>query len=166
MYGGKADNLILMRDNGIPVPEFVVVTDGKAPDVTWKISSVRSSADVEDGASDSFAGQFDTFLGVTENELQEKIDLCMASVSNEGAAEYLKQREIGKDIKMSVIVQKMIDADLAGIMFTANPQGIMNECVITVGKGTGDKVVSDRTDTTSYYYNTNDDLYYSVSHRR
>ena len=160
MYGGKADNLILMRDNGIPVPEFVVVTDGKAPDVTWKISSVRSSADVEDGASDSFAGQFDTFLGVTENELQEKIDLCMASVSNEGAAEYLKQREIGKDIKMSVIVQKMIDADLAGIMFTANPQGIMNECVITVGKGTGDKVVSDRTDTTSYYYNTNDDLYY------
>ena len=160
MYGGKADNLILMRDNGIPVPEFVVVTDGKAPDVAWKISSVRSSADVEDGASDSFAGQFDTFLGVAENELQEKIDLCMASVYNEGAAEYLKQREIGKDIKMSVIVQKMIDADLAGIMFTANPQGIMNECVITVGKGTGDKVVSDRTDTTSYYYNTNDDLYY------
>lgn len=160
MYGGKADNLILMRDNGIPVPEFVVVTDGKAPDVAWEISSVRSSADVEDGASDSFAGQFDTFLGVAENELQEKIDLCMASVSNKGAAEYLKQREIGKDIKMSVIVQKMIDADLAGIMFTANPQGIMNECVITVGKGTGDKVVSDRTDTTSYYYNTNDDLYY------
>ena len=160
MYGGKADNLILMRDNGIPVPEFVVVTDGKAPDVAWEISSVRSSADVEDGASDSFAGQFDTFLGVAENELQEKIDLCMASVSNEGAAEYLKQREIGKDIKMSVIVQKMIDADLAGIMFTSNPQGIMNECVITVGKGTGDKVVSDRTDTTSYYYNTNDDLYY------
>lgn len=160
MYGGKADNLILMRDNGIPVPEFVVVTDGKAPDVAWEISSVRSSADVEDGASDSFAGQFDTFLGVAENELQEKIDLCMASASNEGAAEYLKQREIGKDIKMSVIVQKMIDADLAGIMFTANPQGIMNECVITVGKGTGDKVVSDRTDTTSYYYNTNDDLYY------
>lgn len=160
MYGGKADNLILMRDNGIPVPEFVVVTDGKAPDVAWKISSVRSSADVEDGASDSFAGQFDTFLGVAENELQEKIDLCMASASNKGAAEYLKQREIGKDIKMSVIVQKMIDADLAGIMFTANPQGIMNECVITVGKGTGDKVVSDRTDTTSYYYNTNDDLYY------
>ena len=160
MYGGKADNLILMRDNGIPVPEFVIVTDGKAPDVAWEISSVRSSADVEDGASDSFAGQFDTFLGVAENELQEKIDLCMASVSNEGAAEYLKQREIGKDIKMSVIVQKMIDADLAGIMFTSNPQGIMNECVITVGKGTGDKVVSDRTDTTSYYYNTNDDLYY------
>ena len=92
MYGGKADNLILMRDNGIPVPEFVVVTDGKAPDVAWEISSVRSSADVEDGASDSFAGQFDTFLGVAENELQEKIDLCMASASNKGAAEYFGQR--------------------------------------------------------------------------
>ena len=160
MYGGKADNLILMRDNGIPVPEFTVVTDGNAPDITWEISSVRSSADVEDGVSDSFAGQFDTYLNVPKNELQEKIDLCMKSASNEGAAEYIKQRELEKGVKMSVIVQKMIDADYAGIMFTANPQGIMNECVITVGKGTGDKVVSDRTDTTSYYYNTNDDLYY------
>jgi len=160
MYGGKADNLILMRDNGIPVPEFVVVTDGKAPDISWEISSVRSSADVEDGASDSFAGQFDTYLGVPKSGLQEKIDMCMASASNEGAAEYIKQREIGKDVKMSVIVQRMIDSDCSGVLFTSNPQGIMNECVITVGKGTGDNVVSDKTDTTSYYYNTNDDLYY------
>ncbi|MBO4450182.1 MAG: phosphoenolpyruvate synthase [Clostridiales bacterium] len=161
MYGGKADNLILMRDNGIPVPEFVVVTDGKAPGITWEMSSVRSSADLEDGSLDSFAGQFDTYLHVSKTELQEKIDLCIASASNKGAAEYIKQREIGTDdVKMSVIVQKMIDSDCSGVMFTANPQGIMNECVITVGKGTGDNVVSDRTDTTSYYYNTNDDLYY------
>lgn len=160
MYGGKADNLILMRDNGIPVPEFVVVTDGKAPEISWEMSSVRSSADVEDGTTDSFAGQFDTYLGVARSDLQSKIDLCMKSASNEGAAEYIKQREIGKDVKMSVIVQKMIDSDCSGVMFTSNPQGIMNECVITVGKGTGDNVVSDKTDTTSYYYNTNDDLYY------
>ena len=161
MYGGKADNLILMRNAGIPVPEFVVVTDGKAPDISWEMSSVRSSADVEDGVSDSFAGQFDTFLHVPKNELQEKITLCMESASNKGAAEYIRQREIGsEDVKMSVIVQKMIDSDCAGVMFTSNPQGIMNECVITVGKGTGDKVVEDKTDTTSYYYNTNDDLYY------
>lgn len=160
MYGGKADNLVLMRDKGIPVPEFVIVTDGKAPDVSWEMSSVRSSADVEDGVSDSFAGQFDTYLYVARKDLQEKIDLCLASASNEGAAEYLKQRELDKDVKMSVIVQKMIDADCSGVMFTSNPQGIMNECVITVGKGTGDNVVADKTDSTSYYYNTNDDLYY------
>ncbi len=84
----------------------------------------------------------------------------MKSASNEGAAEYIKQRDIGRDVKMSVIVQRMIDADVSGVMFTSNPQGIMNECVITVGKGTGDNVVSDRTDTTSYYFNTNDGLYY------
>ena len=160
MYGGKADNLVLLRDKGIPVPEFVIVTDGKAPDVSWEMSSVRSSADVEDGVSDSFAGQFDTYLNVARKDLQEKIDLCMESASSEGAAEYLKQRELDKEVKMSVIVQKMIDADCSGVMFTSNPQGIMNECVITVGKGTGDNVVADKTDTTSYYYNTNDDLYY------
>ena len=161
MYGSKADNLILLRDNGIPVPEFVVVTDGKAPDITWEMSSVRSSADVEDGIADSFAGQFDTYLHVPKNELQEKIASCMASASNEGASEYIKQRDMEKaDVKMSVIIQKMIDADCSGVMFTSNPQGIMNECVITAGKGTGDNVVADKTDTTSYYYNTNDDLYY------
>ena len=161
MYGGKADNLILLRDNNIPVPEFVVVTDGKAPEISWEMSSVRSSADVEDGTSDSFAGQFDTYLDVPKNELQEKIDLCIASSSNESAAEYIKQREIGaENVKMSVIVQKMIDSDCSGVIFTSNPQGIMNECVITAGKGTGDNVVSDRTETTSYYYNTNDDQYY------
>ena len=161
MYGGKADNLILLRDNGIPVPEFVVVTDGKAPEVSWDISSVRSSADVEDSASDSFAGQFDTYLNVAKKDLQEKIDFCIASASNVGAAEYIKRRDIeNNDVKMSVIVQRMIDADCSGVMFTSNPQGIMNECVITAGKGTGDNVVSDRSDTTSYYYNTNDGLYY------
>lgn len=161
MYGGKADNLILMRNNGIPVPEFVVVTDGKAPDITWEISSVRSSADVEDGKADSFAGQFDTYLYVSEKDLQEKIDLCMASAYGRGAAEYIRQRGIGdNDVKMNVIVQRMIDADYSGVMFTSNPQGLMNETVITVGRGTGDNVVSDRIDTTSYYYNTNDDNYY------
>lgn len=161
MYGGKADNLILLRDNGIPVPEFVVVSDGKAPDIPWEISSVRSSADVEDGKADSFAGQFDTYLFVSKNELQEKIDLCMSSASNPGATEYIRQRGIGgNDVKMNVIVQRMIDADCSGVMFTSNPQGLMNETVITAGRGTGDNVVSDRIDTTSYYYNTNDDNYY------
>ena len=161
MYGGKADNLILMRDKGIPVPEFVVVTDGKAPDVPWEISSVRSSADVEDGKADSFAGQFDTYLYVDGKDLQEKIDLCMASASGRGAAEYIRQRGIeGNGVKMNVIVQRMIDADYSGVMFTSNPQGLMNETVITAGRGTGDNVVSDRIDTTGYYYNTNDCNYY------
>lgn len=161
MYGGKADNLILLRDNGIPVPEFVVVSDGKAPDIPWEISSVRSSADVEDGKADSFAGQFDTYLFVSKKELQEKIDLCMSSASNPGATEYIRQRGIGgNDVKMNVIVQRMIDADCSGVMFTSNPRGLMNETVITAGRGTGDNVVSDRIDTTSYYYNTNDDNYY------
>ena len=68
-------------------------------------------------------------------------DVVLSLLSGENIAETVerlkkeKQRELDKDVKMSVIVQKMIDADCSGVMFTSNPQGIMNECVITVGKG-------------------------------
>ena len=57
---------------------------------------------------------------------------------------------------MHVIVQEMIEADRSGVLFTVNPQGILNESVIVVGAGTGDQVVEDRTDTTAYYYNQTD----------
>ena len=61
---------------------------------------------------------------------------------------------------MDVIIQEMVDSDLSGIIFTANPQGLLNESVIVVGKGLGNKIVEDRIDTTTYYYNNTDNLYY------
>ena len=63
-------------------------------------------------------------------------------------------------LKMNVIVQKMIDSDVSGIVFTANPQGILNETVIVAGRGLGENVVSDKIDTTSYYYSLTDNIYY------
>lgn len=123
--------------------------------------SVRSSSCVEDSAENSFAGQFDTFLNVERKDIMDKITECVCSLYNENVLTYMEQ--VGLDIsllKMNVIVQRMVNADISGIVFTANPQGILNESVIVAGRGLGENVVSDRIDTTSYYYSLTDDIYY------
>lgn len=165
MYGAKTDNLIKLRDAGINVPEFTVVD----PDVPFdeggydrnRLYAVRSSCSIEDGATSSFAGQFDTYLNVPYDQLKEKIDKCVSSMKSANAAEYARANGVAADdIRMCVIVQDMVQSELSGVLFTANPQGILNESVITVGRGLGEGIVSDRTDTTSYYYSLTDKIYY------
>ena len=123
--------------------------------------AVRSSSNIEDGKDNSFAGQFDTYLNVSEEELYKKIKECFKSLYNENVLEYMSKKNIDiNDLNMNVIIQEMVQSEYSGIIFTSNPQGILNECVIVVGRGLGEKIVSDKTITTSYYYNLNDKLYY------
>ena len=123
--------------------------------------SVRSSCNYEDGKNHSFAGLFDTYLNVPKKDVNKKVRLCYESLYNENVLEYVKDNNIDlKKLRMNVIIQKMVKSELSGIIFTANPQGILNESVIVVGRGLGENVVSDKVDTTSYYYNLDDDLYY------
>lgn len=120
--------------------------------------AVRSSANIEDGIVNSFAGQFDTYLNVTPDLLEEYIIKCFKSLYNENALEYC-----AKDIstwKMNVIIQEMVESELSGVVFTANPQGILNESVIVVGEGLGENIVTDKVETTSYFYNNTDNVYY------
>lgn len=134
--------------------EFVVRLDGEK-------FAVRSSCSIEDGDRDSFAGQFDTFLNVEKNSLNEKIAACFRSLFNRNVIDYILHKSVSFDeLKMNVIVQRMVNSDLSGIVFTANPQGLLNESVIVVGRGLGENIVSDRVKTTSYYYNLNDRVYY------
>ena len=160
--GAKAERLFIMRENGLNVPELVCVrsTDelNDFPFDRNGLYSVRSSADCEDGASMSFAGQFTTALNVRGTELEKYVSECLASA---GAAEdYLRgMKACGKKADITVIIQKMIASELSGVIFTANPQGILNETVIAVGRGLGSGVVEDRTDVTHYYCNTTDDTY-------
>lgn len=160
----KIENLEILRDHGFPVPEFFTVerdADFESLDIPWETCAVRSAADVEDGGAHSFAGQFDTWLHVPAGEVPGRIRQCFASLEKEGVREYAGQQEIdltGQD--MQVIVQRMIDSEYSGVCFTANPQGLLNETVIVVGKGTGDNVVEDKVDTTAYYYHVTDQVYY------
>ena len=123
--------------------------------------AVRSSCNAEDGSNNSFAGQFKTYLNVEANQLQDKILLCLESLYDSNVLEYVYQNGIDlKQLKMNVILQKMVVGDNSGVLFTSNPQGILNESVIVVGKGLGEGIVSDRVDTTTYYFNTTDNIYY------
>ncbi len=146
----KAENLRVLRKNGLPVPEFIVTEDpsdkrlGELPEGRY---AVRSSSELEDGDSKSYAGQFFTELNVQKNELSVSVKKVLKSGEKYGG-------------KMKVIVQEMVDPDYSGVLFTANPLGILNEAVIVVGRGLGENVVEDRTETTAYYYNLDDDLYY------
>ena len=110
-----------------------------------KLYAVRSSCDVEDGSENSYAGQFTTFLNVKADGLEEAAKRVFESFGEHQ----------GK-----VIIQEMVSSDISGVIFTVNPIGILNEMVIVAGLGLGDGVVEDKVSTSTYYYNTDDKIYY------
>lgn len=171
--GIKAYNLFLMKSQGINVPKLFCVQDVDEIEIqkylndNFKESStfaIRSSSSFEDGTEKSFAGQFNTFLNITYNDVISKIKECKETRVTEGLENYIKEANLKvEDLKINVIVQEMIDAEKSGVIFTANPQGILNETVIVVGNGTGNNIVEDKVNTTAYYYNRNDEIYYYES---
>lgn len=162
----KRKNLEILRDNGFNVPKFDVV-EWKNRDKEIDISkykgkyAIRSSSNLEDRKLNSFAGQFDTYLNVVPKKINKKVQACFNSINNKNVDDYLKKKKIKiKNIKMDVIIQEMVNAKYSGIIFTSNPQGLLNETVIVVGKGLGNNIVEDKILTTTYYYNRTDKVYY------
>jgi len=126
--------------------------------------SVRSSALTEDSQSHTFAGQFDTYLNVSRSDLAGMILRCFRSLYSPSALKYAHVCGVEfSHYTMSVIVQKMIVSDTAGVIFTSNPQGLLNEAVVINGRGAGNLVVADKTPVTTYYYNKTDKNYYYES---
>ncbi|MCU1630984.1 MAG: phosphoenolpyruvate synthase [Pseudonocardia sp.] len=108
--------------------------------------AVRSSATAEDLEGASFAGQQDTYLDVGNGrgELLGAVRRCWASLWTERAMAYRARQGIGPaDVALAVVVQEMVDADAAGVLFTANPAtGRRDEAVISAAWGLGESVVS------------------------
>ncbi len=112
--------------------------------------AVRSSATAEDLAEASFAGQQDTYLNVVgEADLLDAVRSCWASLWTERAVHYRAQHGVGAEgLSLAVVVQRMVPANAAGVMFTANPaNGRTEETVITAAWGLGEAVVSGLVDT-------------------
>jgi phosphohistidine swiveling domain-containing protein len=110
--------------------------------------AVRSSATAEDMPDHSFAGQYSSFLNVTSlDECLEAVKQCWASVWTDWAYDYLVQNKIEHEqIKMAVIVQQQVEAEMAGVVFTANPvTGSPSHVVIESCVGLGEALVSGRT---------------------
>ena len=107
--------------------------------------AVRSSATAEDLASASFAGQQESYLNVVGMEaLAGAVTDCWASLWTARAMAYRAREGIGPDaVRLAVVVQRMVDAEAAGVMFTANPaNGRRDQLVISAAWGLGESVVS------------------------
>lgn len=152
---------------GINIPKFIVLKSKEdyTPISSFLMSNdkkyaVRSSFVSEDGDRHSFAGQFETILNVEKCDIKKAVEKVFDSMQNTNVNEYCGANNILKFNGGCVIVQEMIDADYSGVVFTSNPQGILNETVVVVGNGIGNNVVEDKEDTTHYFYNQDDGIFY------
>jgi rifampicin phosphotransferase len=115
--------------------------------------AVRSSATAEDLPGASFAGQQDTYLGVEGDEqVLDAIRRCWASLWNERAIAYRRDHRIDDaGVGLAVVVQRMVDAATAGVLFTADPiTGRRGRAVVDAAAGLGEAVVSGSVDPDHY----------------
>jgi pyruvate,water dikinase len=152
--GGKAAALAKLIAEDFPIPEGFIVTTPREPDLPAyldaiehriapnSVFAVRSSGYSEDSAGSSFAGQYETVLGVRGLEaVSIAITRCFASFSNARSAVY--RASCATEIQGgAVIVQRLVDADAAGVTFTADPvTGARDRICIEANFGLGDSVV-------------------------
>ena len=120
--------------------------------------AVRSSATAEDLPFASFAGQQDTFLNVlTFDALLDAVRRCWASLWNDRAVSYRANNAIDvHTVHLAVVVQQMVNASVAGVLFTANPlTGRRQQAVIDANPGLGEAVVSGAVTPDHFVVNTN-----------
>lgn len=116
--------------------------------------AVRSSVRFEDGASASFAGMFDTVLDVGFDQLAESILTCLRSLYKLPLLDYSLQKGIKPaENELAVVVQEMVQASVSGVLFTMNASGNYNDLLVCCALGSGEGVVNNTADTTSYYLN-------------
>jgi pyruvate,water dikinase len=105
--------------------------------------AVRSSAIAEDLEEASFAGQQDTYLNVSREKLAESVKKCWASYWNDRAIEYRHDKGIDHLASgMAVVVQRMVNADSSGIMFTSDPITGEDKVIIESSWGLGESIAS------------------------
>lgn len=190
--GGKASALGALLDAGLPVPEsFVVPFDvyraacrgpGKYPFPDGFIDAlakgldelgdapvaVRSSANSEDTVHASGAGQHESILGVRgTSAVADAIRSCWASLHSSRAVSYRESHDEGTldgDSMMAVLVQRLVDADASGIMFTpAAPEGITE---IEASWGLGPSVVGGTVTPDAYRVGANGSISRSIADKR
>ena len=107
--------------------------------------AVRSSATAEDLPFASFAGQQDTYLGVVgDDAVLDAVSACWASLWTARAVAYRAGQGIDpRAVRLAVVVQRMVLAEVAGVLFTADPvTGRRSQAVIDAAPGLGEAVVS------------------------
>ena len=169
--GGKAKGLSHLMHLGLSVPDGFVIMGATKEGLPADLSkyyepfkkdrlAVRSSALSEDAEDTSFAGQYDTLLNVEGYKgLEEAVLTCLNSLETDRALAYQKSHHRQKETHMSVVVQKMVDAKSAGVLFTADPvTGRKDLIVIDSIRGLGERLVSGLEEPDHHVYSKNGEL--------
>ena len=165
--GGKGWALARARRAGLPVPDWFVLTpaacgtplEGALDAALAELCpggepvAVRSSAADEDGAERSFAGQLESYLFVPHAQVAARAADVWRSAGAERVRAYRAQRGGKAQARVpAVLVQRMIDAELAGVAFSADPvSGRRALAVVAAAPGVGAGVVSGERDADSYH---------------
>ena len=156
VFGGKAAQLAAALRAGLPVPDGLglahdyveaVATGDAGALAALEVAcaglvgpfAVRSSAIGEDGASASFAGQHATLLNVYA--VGAAVAEVWKSAFADSATAYRQRVGAEGPVRMGVVVQRLVAADVAGVMFTRNPITRAEELVIEAGWGLGEVIV-------------------------
>lgn len=159
VFGGKAVQLGAGLRAGLPVPAGVALGADLVEAIArgeqtarWELAAVyarlrgpvavRSSAVGEDSAAMSFAGQHATVLNACGLEaVTEAVEAVWRSAWSESALTY--RRRVGADetVRIGVVVQQLIAADVAGVLFTRNPVTGADELVVEASWGLGEAIV-------------------------
>jgi len=165
IIGGKAANLAELHRAGFNVPRALAVTTEAFRE--WRTSgltdplreellsafrslrapvAVRSSSPAEDLANASFAGQYVTVLGVRDaSVLLDAIEQCWCSASAAAPSAYKKSVTNAQPAEMAVIIQELVHAEVAGVLFTLDPvKDRADQVAINSNFGLGESVVSGR----------------------
>ena len=162
--GGKGGALARLYQAGYPVPDgFVILPtafeDDELTSGAWTqvqahlhrlrgtdaetTFAVRSSAMSEDSAQASFAGEFETVLNVhTDEEIRKAIHTVYHSRQSERVRAYSQAKGLSAAHEVAVVVQRLVRAESAGVLFTANPvTGQRDQAVISAAWGMGEAIV-------------------------
>jgi len=132
---------VKLVEDTVEVPQAVL--DAYAKLGGGKVA-VRSSASAEDSEAASYAGQQETYLNVEgPSAVRKAVIDCWASFFSERALFYRGQKGSLEDLRMAVVVQKMVDADKAGVAFSIHPVTRRKDrMLIEAVHGLGEQVVS------------------------
>jgi len=130
---------------GEPLPRGVsrLVLD-RFDSLAVPLVAVRSSADAEDGTDAAWAGQLETFLGTSRDDLLSNVRRCWASLFSPRALSYrLREGRAAQEISVAVVVQEMVDSEVAGVAFSVHPvTEDPDQMIIEAAFGLGEAVVS------------------------
>ena len=128
-----------------PPPELRAAIEADLSKLGAGPFAVRSSMVGEDSKEHSFAGQLDSFLFQTGvDEVVDSIKRCWASAFGDRSIAYHLRANLPLDaIRVGVVTQRMIDGEVSGVMFTANPtNGHREQTLLTAAWGQGEGIVS------------------------